>query len=199
MDVLMNFCTEFFKIWTSGGILMWPLLLIAILIYWLVFDMFSRLSKNNMPDNILLFDTDNLPPKVSNIINDILEDNPAPTVMRNRVLAMKAEYLPNIKGRLNILTILAGVSPLLGLLGTVMGMLNTFSQMNRVSVQTSDLMAGGISEALITTQMGLIIAVPALIMIMILKGKRDKLSQFFQKLESVCYYNLVSQPTDKAA
>tara|TARA_R110002096_G_scaffold436056_1_gene666524 strand:+ start:87022 stop:87621 length:600 start_codon:yes stop_codon:yes gene_type:complete len=199
MDVLMNFCTEFFKIWTSGGILMWPLLLIAILIYWLVFDMFSRLSKNNMPDNILLFDKDNLPPKVSNIINDILEDNPAPTVMRNRVLAMKAEYLPNIKGRLNILTILAGVSPLLGLLGTVMGMLNTFSQMNRVSVQTSDLMAGGISEALITTQMGLIIAVPALIMIMILKGKRDKLSQFFQKLESVCYYNLVSQPTDKAA
>jgi biopolymer transport protein ExbB len=199
MDVLMNFCTEFFKIWTSGGILMWPLLLIAILIYWLVFDMFSRLSKNNMPDNILLFDKDNLPPKVSNIINDILEDNPAPRVMRNRVLAMKAEYLPNIKGRLNILTIFAGVSPLLGLLGTVMGMLNTFSQMNRVSVQTSDLMAGGISEALITTQMGLIIAVPALIMIMILKGKRDKLSQFFQKLESVCYYNLVSQPTDKAA
>lgn len=199
MDVLINFFTEFFKIWTSGGILMWPLLFIAIFIYWLVFDMFSRLSKNNMPDNVLLFDKDNLPPTISNIINDILDDNPDPAVMRNRVLAMKAEYLPNIEGRLNFLTILAGISPLLGLLGTVMGMLNTFSQMNSVSVQTSDLMAGGISEALITTQMGLIIAVPALIMIMILKGRRDKLSQFFQKLESVCYYNLISQPTGKAA
>jgi biopolymer transport protein ExbB len=180
MDAVINFFKDFVEIWNSGGILMWPLLFAAIFIYYSAFDMFSRLSHDALPEDIDL------------MVSDIIGDKPDVDVMLNRFAAVKAEYLPHIDRRLELLTILTGITPLLGLLGTVMGMLTTFSQMNESSTQTIDLMAGGISEALITTQMGLVIAVPALFMIMLIQDKRSKLSLFFQQLESRCFYKISS-------
>lgn len=57
----------------------------------------------------------------------------------------------------------AAVAPLMGLLGTVSGMIHTFEMMNLFGNQDSSLLAGGISEALITTELGLVVAIPALL------------------------------------
>ena len=58
----------------------------------------------------------------------------------------------------------AATAPLLGLLGTVTGMINTFNMITVFGTGDPKMLAGGISEALITTKFGLIVAVPALLM-----------------------------------
>ncbi len=59
---------------------------------------------------------------------------------------------------------IAGIAPLLGLLGTVLGMIKVFTVISRQGTGQASLLAGGISEALITTVTGLFIGIPALIM-----------------------------------
>jgi len=65
---------------------------------------------------------------------------------------------------LPLIGVLAAVAPLLGLLGTVTGMMSTFEVMSMFGTGNAKGMAGGISEALITTETGLIIAIPGLYM-----------------------------------
>jgi biopolymer transport protein ExbB len=60
------------------------------------------------------------------------------------------------------LEIVAATSPLLGLLGTVLGMVTVFNAINAEGLGNAQVLSGGISEALITTVTGLIVAIPAL-------------------------------------
>ena len=60
---------------------------------------------------------------------------------------------------------MASASPLIGLLGTVIGMLQTFNGLSMQDSYKMDLVAGGISQALITTQAGLLVAIPAIAII----------------------------------
>jgi len=76
---------------------------------------------------------------------------------------------------LGMLGTIAAVSPLLGLLGTVVGMIRTFRAITVAGVGDPTAMAGGIAEALITTAAGLIIAVPALMAYRYLRGRVDSL------------------------
>jgi biopolymer transport protein ExbB len=74
---------------------------------------------------------------------------------------------------LNMLGTIAGISPLLGLLGTVTGMIRTFEAITVAGVGNPTAMASGIAEALITTAAGLIIAIPALVAFRMLRGRVD--------------------------
>ncbi len=76
---------------------------------------------------------------------------------------------------LNTLGTIAAISPLLGLLGTVVGMIKTFNAITSVGVGNPAALAGGIAEALITTAAGLCVAIPALIGYRYLRGKVDEL------------------------
>ncbi len=71
---------------------------------------------------------------------------------------------PKLERGLNLLKLGAGIAPLLGLLGTVTGMIKTFQAMMIYGTGDPQLMAGGISEALVTTMLGLIAAIPLLIL-----------------------------------
>lgn len=79
-------------------------------------------------------------------------------------------------------------APLLGLLGTVTGMLTTFSALASGSGgdETMSMVAGGISEALITTETGLVIALPGLFFQYYLSRQRDRYDAFLTKLETAC-------------
>jgi biopolymer transport protein ExbB len=66
-----------------------------------------------------------------------------------------------LQRRLSLVNVTAGVAPLLGLLGTVTGMIHTFSVVTDTGTSEPELLAAGISEALLTTQFGLAIAIPA--------------------------------------
>ncbi len=75
--------------------------------------------------------------------------------------ALRSCMLSGVNSKLKMLKILSGISPLLGLLGTVSGMMISISAASQTS---SSAVSEGISKALITTQAGLSIAIPALIM-----------------------------------
>ena len=81
--------------------------------------------------------------------------------------------------------ILAAVSPLFGLLGTVMGMMATFDIISMFGTGNAKAMAGGISEALISTQTGLLVAIPGLYMYNLLLRRADNLKH---KIASTGYY-----------
>jgi biopolymer transport protein ExbB len=72
--------------------------------------------------------------------------------------------MPPFERHLSILALGAAVSPLLGLLGTVTGMIHTFSLIAVFGTGDAHLLSGGISEALVTTEAGLVVAIPLLIL-----------------------------------
>ncbi len=76
---------------------------------------------------------------------------------------------------LNALGTIAAVTPLLGLLGTVVGMISVFTNITTVGVGNPAQLAGGISQALITTAGGLMVAIPALMFHRYFRGKVDGL------------------------
>ena len=73
------------------------------------------------------------------------------------------QEIPVLERYLNLLGTLAGITPLLGLLGTVTGMIRVFEVISAAGVGHPNALAGGISEALITTAAGLTVAIPALV------------------------------------
>jgi biopolymer transport protein ExbB len=77
---------------------------------------------------------------------------------------------------LGLLATIANVSPLLGLLGTVLGMINAFNVIAAEGVGTPATLGGGISEALITTAAGLSVAVPMLLVHRYLSARSDRLT-----------------------
>jgi biopolymer transport protein ExbB len=97
---------------------------------------------------------------------EVLED-----VMHEAIL----HETPNLERFLSAIGVLAAVAPLLGLLGTVAGMISTFTTMTLYGSGDPQLMAGGISEALITTATGLIIAIPLLLLHNVLASRVEKI------------------------
>jgi biopolymer transport protein ExbB len=76
---------------------------------------------------------------------------------------------------LNTLGTIASITPLLGLLGTVIGMIKVFTAITSLGVGNPTVLAGGISEALITTAAGLSVAIPSLMFYRYFRGKVDAL------------------------
>ena len=79
--------------------------------------------------------------------------------------------LPRVESGINIIKIFAAIAPLLGLLGTVIGMIATFQQITLFGTGDPRIMAGSISMALVTTAMGIIAALPLILMHSIVAGR----------------------------
>ncbi|MFV1951458.1 MAG: MotA/TolQ/ExbB proton channel family protein [Nitrospinota bacterium] len=79
-----------------------------------------------------------------------------------------------LSSNLRLLGAVAGLSPMLGLLGTVLGMIKAFDVISRSGTGNPGLVASGISEALITTAAGLVVGIPALAIYHYFRGKVDK-------------------------
>jgi len=84
---------------------------------------------------------------------------------------------PRLERFLGALKVCAAVAPLLGLLGTVTGMINTFQVITTHGTGDPRLMAGGISEAMVTTQVGLAVAIPVMVVAAFLGRRARNLSQ----------------------
>ena len=80
-------------------------------------------------------------------------------IMYEKMLSAK----PALERWIPLIALTAATAPLLGLLGTVTGMINTFNMITVFGTGDPRMLSGGISEALITTKFGLVVAVPALI------------------------------------
>ena len=96
---------------------------------------------------------------------------------------VRSEYLPPIDRRIRFLAIVITTGPLVGLLGTVTGMLSTFDGMVEQVGSRFDSVVMGISEALITTQTGLVISIPALVLLSLIIQRRNRLVHSVARLE----------------
>jgi len=89
-----------------------------------------------------------------------------------------------LTAHLSVLNLVATVSPLLGLLGTVSGMIRAFNAIAVEGVGNPGLLAGGISEALLTTAVGLSVAIPTLVVHRALLGRAESLIGELEELAS---------------
>mgnify|MGYP002880988395 CR=1 FL=1 len=85
---------------------------------------------------------------------EALETDAAETIIQTQ---------PFVRRGVSLLAVVASVAPLLGLLGTVTGMIGTFGMITEHGTGDPRLLSGGISQALLTTQFGLMVAIPALL------------------------------------
>ena len=106
--------------------------------------------------------------------------------VRKRFDEIRITQLAIIEQQLKFVKCLVAAAPLLGLLGTVLGMLQTFFGIaTSGGVETAAVVASGISEALVTTETGLTIALPALFMVMFIQRQTHQEEAKLARLESL--------------
>ena len=116
---------------------------------------------NNPLGRVLLVSQEN-----PNIDTETLELKMAEAVLRET---------PRLEAGLTLLKIIAAVAPLMGLLGTVTGMIITFQAITIFGAGDPKAMAGGISSALITTVLGLLVAIPTVLLHTVVNGRAQKI------------------------
>ena len=166
---------------TAGGWFMLPLLICSVLLISIVIERIWFLQKRLVsPEGLLrTFINHSKDQSItiqqqdsyveSSSLGELLvtayrfKDKPR-NIVEDKVVEASLNVRMKLERNLNMLGIIASISPLLGLLGTVVGMITVFANINLVDGSSnSDLLASGISEALITTAFGLLVAVPGLI------------------------------------
>jgi len=89
--------------------------------------------------------------------------------------------VPKLSKRLTLIKMISVVAPLIGLLGTVTGMINTFQAITLFGTGDPKLMAGGISQALVTTVLGLVVAIPMVFIFAYLNGRSRNIVNILQQ------------------
>ncbi len=187
----MNLFEQSIETWQAGGALMLPLAVLAFIIYWTALDLYyqfnhGRLLKTNPADLPKWVEQ---PGHADHGIREILEfchaDVGTLDELQDRFQEVQTAHIPRIDRRIHFLAILVSAAPLMGLLGTVMGMLATFDGLTSSIGRTIELVASGISEALITTQTGLMVAIPGLVMLYLVQKRRNHLHMLLVRLESL--------------
>jgi len=169
-----------FDIFLAGGFLMWPILLCSLVVigvslerYWtlnpaklapktLLAQVWSWI-KNNQMDAAKLREL-----KQSSALGQILaaglsNSKHGRDVMKDSIQEAATQVVHDLERYINILGTIANIAPLLGLLGTVIGMIEVFNSIMVQGTGNTGVLAGGISVALYTTAFGLIVAIPAMI------------------------------------
>lgn len=173
----MQHAWDFFS---KGGIIMYPLLLCSIIGITIVIEKFYTLRRKRI-----------IIPAVAKVIEGIrtTEDiktatyvcsqNPGPfstivsitldnhsddkDAIKEALSDQGRQEIHHLEKGLVVLETIAGIAPLLGLLGTVLGILRVFNIISAMGIGQAEALAGGISEALITTIAGLFIGIPAVV------------------------------------
>lgn len=156
----------------QGGWVMIPMVAASISMWTLIFERwrtYHRLSHDDLEsvDAMWLIQGDEVPPTGkglrSLLVRRFLSARSGRVKVDELVLSHATEKLRKmLRRRLAVIGVLAAVAPLLGLLGTVLGMIQTFEVIAIFGTSNAKAMAGGISVALITTQTGLLVAIPGL-------------------------------------
>jgi biopolymer transport protein ExbB len=189
MNPLVEFLNQANFVWEKGGTLMPALGILAIYLYYLAFDLWLRL-RAVIPSDLRAFPREKWGAfkgggRVDRIIRYCLADHSDREETQRRFERVRTGESSYLNRRLRFLFILASSAPLIGLLGTVAGMLRTFDGLSMQDSYKMDLVAGGISQALVTTQAGLLIAIPAIAMIHLLNRRKKDWLQCINRLESL--------------
>lgn len=129
----------------------------------------------------------------ANIIRVGLESREMPKEeMKEALTDQGRQEVRTLEKGLIILETIAGIAPLLGLLGTVLGILKVFNVISELGVGQAAALSGGISEALITTVVGLFIGIPAVVAYNFFTNKAEDLVLEIEKYSAALLKKVVS-------
>jgi biopolymer transport protein ExbB len=168
------------EIFERGGLMMYPLILASVIALAIIIERFFSLRKNKViiPDIISVVEqfssfqdielAKNICAKYKGPLSSLVRIGLENTDLeRNEIKELIEDQgrqeVRNLEKGLTILETIAVISPLMGLLGTVLGMIKVFSVIKEQGIGQAAALSGGISEALITTVTGLFIGIPVLI------------------------------------
>ena len=164
----------------SGGVIIWPIILLSIISLAIVLEKTWNLARDiiipkNLTEHLISLVADNslTEKKIKKMSKDsvlgsifaklINEKNNDKSNLRLKAEEVGRFEVNRLEQYLSLLGTIATVSPILGLLGTVMGMINIFSNLLEANLSSVSPLASGIAEALVTTAAGLVVAIPTLI------------------------------------
>ena len=202
---------DIFTIFSKGGIVMYPILLCSIVSVAILFERLFALRKSKIISNGDLFmhlaekhSWEELKETAkknddffSRVVYMTLSD-PSSESETEKITEIYAKKITEeIYSRISIPGIMATLSPLLGLLGTVLGMIRIFNKFTEAGGNPM-ILAGGIWEALITTAAGLTVAIPSLIIYRFLSYTADKsVAQLEFALEKFVIFKRQKENTKK--
>lgn len=181
-----------FEIVQAGGILMLPIILCSVLAIAIIIERFwtlnpSRISpknmlpevwskiKQNQLDAAELRDLRNSSALGQILAAGLVSAKSGRTIMVESIEQAAGHVIHDMSRYLNLLGTIAQITPLLGLLGTVLGMIRVFTEIMAQGTGNANVLAGGISEALITTAAGLTVAIPTLLFYRFFQRRIDTL------------------------
>ena len=170
-----------FELVVAGGWLMLPIILCSIIVLGICIEKYLALNpqkiapqhllaqvwgwlKNNQMNPSRLAELRSTSPLGLILAAGLSNSRHGRDVMKESIEEAASKVIHDLERYLNPLGTIAVVAPLLGLLGTVIGMIKVFNEIMISGTGNAGILAGGISEALITTAAGLSVAIPALIM-----------------------------------
>ena len=181
-----------FEMVQAGGWLMLPIMLCSVIALAIVGERFWSLQRKRItPVNLVSqvwqwYKSDNLTdqniqelgnssPLGKVLAAGLVNRHHPREIMKESIEDTGRQVVVELERYLNTLGTIASITPLLGLLGTVIGMIKVFAAITAHGVGNPAVLAGGISEALITTATGLSVAIPSLIFYRYFRGKVDEL------------------------
>lgn len=164
----------------KGGILMVPLILCSLIALTIFIEKIKSLKQSRIDTdefmknirlnikqnqvNMAIFNCEKTPGPLARVVLAALKNSHIGKIEAQEAVQESAmQEIPSLEKRLGVLATIANITPLLGLLGTVMGMIKAFSVIQAKGIGHAGELAGGISQALITTATGLTIAIPTLV------------------------------------
>ena len=198
----MNLLTDFYQqalfVVDKGGTLMFALLALSLYLYYLGFELWLRM-RSVVPNDLQSIPRDRWAGfkqggRVDQIMRYCLADHQNREETRKRFEQIRQSESSYLNRRLRFLLVLASSAPLIGLLGTVAGMLRTFAGLSMEESYKMDLVASGISQALVTTQAGLLIAIPALAFLHLLNRRKKDWLRCLNRMESISMRQISPSP-----
>ena len=173
-----------------GGWMMWPLLAVSVAALAIIVERALVFMGCPFPDRAFSGlvleaarsgDVGPLAARLRRVpmLRDFADLLDGPALNRETALRLAGEaVLARLETRLSLLSVLSRLAPLMGLLGTILGMIATFSRIaGAASGVDMTLLAGGIWQALLTTAAGLCIAIPALFFLAVFQGRARRVAE----------------------
>lgn len=187
-----------FEIVKSGGWLMFPIILCSIVAFAIIGERLWSLQRKRIIPKHLVAQIWHMQSKgqvTAEQISSVRSSSPlgrvlaaglsnvnnSREVMKESIEETGRHVVYELERYMNSLGTIAAITPLLGLLGTVIGMIKVFSVITSQGVGNPAVLAGGISEALITTAAGLSVAIPSLMTHRYFRGLIDGLVVFMEQ------------------
>ncbi len=177
--------------WSTGGWVMWAMVMLSLVMYvsaaQLLMSAYHR-GLTKATDTVLrnwVAKPETAPASVRELVRYTQDEIHSIKDIEGRFREVEASQVTDLDRRVAFLNVLVVSAPLFGLLGTVLGMLLTFKAIGIGGSSASEIIAKGISEALVATQTGMMVAIPGLVMASIAKRWRNEYVAFLARLESI--------------